>query len=206
MIGDRWGVTLAEIRRRYPCDEVVPEPVWEAWRGVTVRAQAQDVWPWVAQIRLAPYSYDRIDNLGRRSPQRLSGLPDPVVGESFTAALGGRRFGRIIAVAPGEHLTGQIMGAVMSYVLVPEGPATRLLLKIVTRRGRVIAPLLSIGDLIMARRQLLNLARLAAPAQPGGGHAHVPVQDPGADSVGKRGGGKVMCVGDPSQVEERLRL
>jgi hypothetical protein len=29
------------------------------------------------------------------------------------------------------------------------------------RRGRAIAPLLSLGDLVMARRQLLNFARLA---------------------------------------------
>jgi hypothetical protein len=115
----------------------------------------------VAQIRLAPYSYDWIDNLGRRSPQRLYGLPDPVVGDPFTTALGGRQLGRILAVDPGEHLTGQIMGAVMSYVLVPDGSTTRLLLKIVMRKGRAVAPLVLLGDLIMARRQLLNLARLA---------------------------------------------
>ncbi|HEX4245579.1 MAG TPA: hypothetical protein VHY77_08435, partial [Acidimicrobiales bacterium] len=113
----------------------------------------------MAQIRLAPYSYDWIDNLGHQSPRRLYGLPDPVAGEPFTAALGGRPSGRIVAVAPGEHLTGKIMGAVMSYVLVPEGSTTRLLLKVVARAPRVIAPLLSLGDLVMSRRQLLNLAR-----------------------------------------------
>lgn len=53
------------------------------------------------------------------------------------------------------------MGAVMSYVLVPDSPDTRLLLKVVTRLPRPVAPLLSIGDLVMARRQLLNFARLA---------------------------------------------
>ena len=89
MIGDRWGVTRAETTRPYPCDDLVPDPVLQAWRGVTVRASPEHVWPWVAQIRLAPYSYDWIDNLGRRSPQDLRGLPEPVVGESFTAALRG---------------------------------------------------------------------------------------------------------------------
>jgi hypothetical protein len=163
VIGDRWGVTPAETTRRYPCDDLVPDPVLQVWRGVTVRARPEHVWPWVAQIRLAPYSYDWIDNLGRRSPQDLRGLPEPVVGESFTAALGGHRFGRIVAVKSAEHLTGSIMGAVMCYVLVPvdDGLHTRLLLKVVTAGGRVIAPLLSVVDLIMARRQLLNLAALA---------------------------------------------
>jgi hypothetical protein len=161
VIGDSWGVTPAEIARAYPCDDVVPDPSLEAWRGVTVRARPEHVWPWVAQIRVAPYSYDWIDNLGQRSPQYLCGLAEPVVGEPFTTALRGRRFGRVVSVEPGEHLTGQIIGAVMSYVLVPNSTDTRLLLKIVTRLPRPVAPLLSIGDLVMARRQLLNFARLA---------------------------------------------
>jgi hypothetical protein len=87
-------------------------------------------------------------------------LPEPVVGEAFTRTAG-RPAGRILAVQPGAHLTAQIMGTVMSYVLVAEDRSTRLLLKLVTRRARAVAPLLCVGDLIMARRQLLNLARLA---------------------------------------------
>jgi hypothetical protein len=161
VIGDRWGVTPAEVARPYPCDDVVPSPVLRAWRGVTVRAEPRHVWPWVVQIRLAPYSYDWLDNLGRRSPRRLRGLPDPVPGDPFTAALGGRPAGRILSVTPGEQLTARIMGAVMSYVLVPDGRSTRLLLKVVAARGRLVAHLLPAGDLVMARRQLLNLARLA---------------------------------------------
>ena len=167
MIGDRWGVTPDETRRRYPCDDFVPDATLQAWRGVSVRATTEALWPWVAQIRLGPYSYDWIDNLGRWSPQKLRGLPDPVAGESFTRALGGRRLGRIVAVTPGEQLTARIVGVVISYLLVPDGSDTRLLLKIVTARWRAVAPLLSVGDLIMARRQLLNLARLAESGRSG---------------------------------------
>jgi hypothetical protein len=76
--------------------------------------------------------------------------------------------GRIIAVSPGVELTAKIMGAVMSYVLVPQGVTTRLLLKVVMARGGIVAPLLSVGDLVMARRQLLNLARLAERMPPNG--------------------------------------
>jgi hypothetical protein len=70
--------------------------------------------------------------------------------------------GRIVSVDPGKQLTGTIMGAFMSYVLVPQDPGvTRLLLKVVMRTTRWAARGLSVGDLIMARRQLLNLKHLA---------------------------------------------
>ena len=160
MIGDRWGVTDAEMSRRYPCDDVVPDPAWQAWRGVTVDAPPDRVWPWVAQIRLAPYSYDWVDNLGRRSPRELRGLPEPQVGEAYSATAG-RPLGTIVSVEPGAQLTAKIMGVHMSYVLVGDGQATRLLLKVIARNGRAVGPLLAVGDLVMARKQLLNLKELA---------------------------------------------
>ena len=50
----------------------------------------------------------------------------------------------------------------MSYVLVPQQPdVTRLLLKLVVRTSRWAALGLSAGDVIMARRQLLNPKQLA---------------------------------------------
>ncbi|MEQ6900755.1 hypothetical protein [Nocardioides sp. YIM 152588] len=176
MIGDRWNVTDDEVRRHYPCDDLMPDPALAAWRGVTVHAPASRVWPWVGQIRLAPYAYDWIDNLGRRSPPDLRRLPEPRVGEHFTS-VGGRAQGRIVAVEPGRSLTGRILGALMSYVVepVPEpasepasepgsessGAGTRLLLKVVSRHRGPVARALCVGDLVMARRQLLNLADLA---------------------------------------------
>lgn len=161
MIGDRWGVSDSEILRAYPCDDFVTSPGLQAWRGVDVEAPAEAVWPWVAQVRLAPYSYDWIDNLGRRSPRELVDLSEPQVGERFTTA-GGRGLGRIVSVEPGNQLTGTIMGAFMSYVLVPQDhDMTRLLLKVVMQTSRWAAVGLSVGDLVMARRQLLNLKLLA---------------------------------------------
>ncbi len=160
MIGDRWNVTDDEVARHYPCDDFVRAPTLQAWRGVSVRTTPEALWPWVGQIRIAPYSYDWIDNLGHRSPQQLMGLPDPVVGEPFTTAAT-RRFGRILAVETPKELTGEILGACISYVLVPQGPTTRLLMKIVTPMSRWFTPALSVGDLIMARRQLLNIKSLA---------------------------------------------
>jgi hypothetical protein len=161
VMGDRWGVSGSEVARPYPCDSFVAAPALRAWRGVSVAAPAAAVWPWVAQVRIAPYSYDWIDNRGRRSPRELAGLPEPRVGEHFTS-VGGRPLGQIVSVETGKQLTGTIMGAYMSYVLVPqERDATRLLLKVVMETSRLRAYGLTLGDLVMARRQLLNLKRLA---------------------------------------------
>ena len=161
MIGDRWNVTEEETRRTYACDALVPDPALEAWRGVTVAASPAHVWAWVKQIRLAPYSYDWIDNLGRTSPRELRDLEDPSVGDPFIACAG-RPLGEVLAVEPGRALTGEIMGAVMSYAVEPAGPGeSRLLLKIVMRRYRWAAPAVALGDLVMARKQLLTWKELA---------------------------------------------
>lgn len=168
MIADRWGVTDAEVARGYACDREVRMPSVQAWRGVTVRAPAAAVWPWVRQIRVAPYSYDWIDNGGRRSPAELLDVPDPQVGDPFTATRG-RPIGRVTAVEPGVHLTGLILGAYLTYEVIPTDrpDRTRLLLKVVMETNRILAPFVSAGDLVMARRQLLNFARLAEGPQVG---------------------------------------
>ena len=112
--GQRWGVTDAEVARHYPCDDLVPAPVLELWRGVTVTVPPAAVWPWLRQVRLAPYSYDWLDNLGRRSPRELHDLPDPRPGDPFSSIGGRWDVGRTLAVEAGESLTATIMGAVMS--------------------------------------------------------------------------------------------
>ncbi|GAA1880785.1 polyketide cyclase [Lapillicoccus jejuensis] len=163
MIGDRWGVSDAEVAAPYPCDDLVTRPALQAWRGVDVAAPPERVWPWVAQLRVAPYSYDWVDNGGRRSPRRLLDLPEPKVGDPFTSTRG-RPIGRLLAVEPGRSLTGEVLGAVMTYVVapVPGRPGrSRLLLKVVMETSRPVAVLVTLGDLVMARKQLLTWRDLA---------------------------------------------
>ncbi|MBZ5735613.1 hypothetical protein K8Z61_14040 [Nocardioides sp. TRM66260-LWL] len=162
MIGDRWGVSEAETRARYGCDVLVgPRPALAAWRGVDVAAPSDVVWRRLVQLRLAPYSYDWIDNLGRRSPRALHHLADPRVGEPFMACAG-RPLGVVVAVEPGRELTGTLLGSHLSYRVEPvDAHRARLLMKIVMERPRWAAPALAVGDLVMARKQLLTLAALA---------------------------------------------
>jgi hypothetical protein len=173
MIGDRWGVSDAEVDRAYGCDAFVTAPTLRAWRGVTVRAEAATVWARIRQVRLAPYSYDLVDNLGRRSPRDLRDLPEPQVGDPFTRALG-RDQGRVVAVVPGRELTATIMGAHMSYAVLARESDVRLVLKVVARASRWLAPALSAGDLVMARKQLLTLRALAEADQRREGATSLP--------------------------------
>lgn len=105
------------------------------------------------------------DDFGRLSPRRLLDLPAARVGEDFTSA-GGRTFGPVLSLDPGRQPTGTIVGAHLSSVLEAEvRRVTRLLLKVVMQSTR-IATALSVDDLVMARRQVPNLTRLAE-APPG---------------------------------------
>jgi hypothetical protein len=91
--------------------------------------------------------YDWVDNLGRRSPRVLYDLPDPRPGDPLSRAGGRFDVGRVRSIVPGEQLTASVMGALMSYVLVPAGPSTRLLLKVVTAERNLAALALGLGDL-----------------------------------------------------------
>jgi hypothetical protein len=62
----RWGTTDDELNAALPGDELVPHARLTATRGITVRASADEVWPWIAQLgqgRGGFYSYDFLENL-----------------------------------------------------------------------------------------------------------------------------------------------
>jgi hypothetical protein len=62
----RWGATDEETRMALPGDGLLPDADLTATRAVTVRATADAVWPWIAQLgqgRGGFYSYDFLENL-----------------------------------------------------------------------------------------------------------------------------------------------
>jgi hypothetical protein len=70
----RWGATDAEVKRSMPGDEIVSQPSFNATRAVTIHAPAQNIYPWIVQMgvtRAGWYSYDLLDNLGRRSAEKI---------------------------------------------------------------------------------------------------------------------------------------
>jgi hypothetical protein len=61
-----WGATGEELRLPLPGDDLIPTADLVATRAVTVRAPADRVWPWIAQLgqgRGGLYSYDALENL-----------------------------------------------------------------------------------------------------------------------------------------------
>ena len=163
-----WGSTSDERLRPFPCDELLPGFDAACFRAVTVAAAPPAVFRWLCQLRVAPYSYDWIDNLGRRSPRELTpGLEALAVGQPVM------RIFDLAGFEPGRHLTlllrrpGLFPPLAVSYVVSAAGAGrSRLVVKLVMRlrpglRDRVIEALAPGLDWIMMRRQLLNLKRLA---------------------------------------------
>lgn len=134
-------------------------------------APAQLVFRWLCQLRVAPYSYDWLDNGGRRSPRRLTrGVDELAVGQRVMYIF------RLAAFARDEHLTitlldpfwSRVFGwAAISYVVVSQGPErSRIVVKLLLRhtfwgRWRAVRRLFAWGDLVMMRKQLLTIKALA---------------------------------------------
>lgn len=157
-------------------DDEEPEPGARLLtRTVTVDAPPGTVFLWMCQMRRAPYSYDLLDNFGRRSPRDADpAMLDLAVGQdvmtifTLTAFTPGRSLTLRMKPGGSTRLFGKITG---HYFVEPldDGrsrlgvvmwmpPIGRFLRR--TRRN-----LLAWGDLFMMRKQLLTLKSLAEEHQ-----------------------------------------
>ena len=181
-ISETWGTEPRERQLAYPCDGMIPQPDDALYRGVTVNASPNTVFRWLCQMRVAPYSYDWVDNGGRQSPRQLTaGLENLVIGHDVM------RIFTLTAFEKDRHLTLRLKAkssasrtfgdVAVSYVVVPftddlPSQRCRLLVKLIVKHprglyGRIMRTALPWGDLIMMRRQLLNLKRLAEQTEEG---------------------------------------
>lgn len=175
VILENWGSTEEETRLELPGDELVPRPAFSATRSISIAAPTFDVFPWIAQLGLGRagwYSYDIIDNFGRRSATELH--PEWAVSSVGDIVPGGPINFVVTHIDAPHHLVISLQrrramkrfSFTLAYVLceIPEG--TRLVSRV---RSALHVPLgapllkstLGPGDGVMLRRQLLGLKERA---------------------------------------------
>lgn len=187
----RWGATAADLARRWPGDELVPNVRSRAVRAVHIDAPPERVWPWIMQVgrdRGGFYSYTWLENLIgadiHNVYELMPGLPDRQRGDTVWMApeekFGGE--GRMVvgAVVPGRAMVlvspadaaqvlagGSAAQGVWSFVLEPVGDGTTRLVMLSVggeppRFGRLSeVAFWEPAHFVMERRMMRTLKRLA---------------------------------------------
>lgn len=165
-----WQATEAETAADYPCDDLVDGPKVACFRAVDSTADPATVFRWFCQLRLAPYSYDLLDNFGKPSPKTLTpGLDGLELDQRFMTIFA------LASFTPGRQITLKLVhpssrilygDLAVSYTVQPREGGSRLVVKMVlaAKTGpleSVRRTLLAWGDLVMMRKQLRTLAELA---------------------------------------------
>jgi len=162
--------------RVWPGDELIGDPMLTSTQEITIRRSPRDVWPWLVQMgadRAGWYSYDWIDNGGRRSANCiLPAFQQVSVGQLIPALPGANDGFIVLAVEPDRFLVlgwctpGAPPVMTWAFVLEPIGRYTRLV-----ARARASAQyrfqglpkwlsvaLVPFAHFVMQRRQLRGIA------------------------------------------------
>ncbi len=136
--------TREERRRPMSADGLVPDPVGSYTHAITIRAPAERVWPWLAQLgagRAGWYSHDRIDNGGVKSAKRI--IPE------------------LQEVKPGDVMPA-VPGATDVFIVVRVQPPRELVLDFPGRDGEVRTSWeYRVDDAGPGRSRLVERARFA---------------------------------------------
>ena len=173
MIFQYWGATQEEIETPVIGDDLCANATVVATRCITILALPEEVFPWIRQMgfgRAGWYSYDWLDNLGRKSATRVheewqhvnTGDAVPAGPTSFRAAIVNSPQHFVLEVKYGKKKIPRLHFT-LAYELRPSPEGTRLVTRM---RSHINLPggklmerlILGPGDGIMLRRQLLTLA------------------------------------------------
>ena len=166
-----WGSTDEEIARPMPGDGILEQPTFNATRAITIEATPEEIWPWLVQIgykRAGFYSYDRLDNDGIPSSERL--LPqyqDLKVGDLIPLTKTANV--RVVELEQPKNMVllfevdGTWSDATWVWGLYPENAShTRLVTRLrVNSKGVRAKILLDLGEIIMMRKCMLGIKRRA---------------------------------------------
>lgn len=169
-----WGATAEEIHREMPGDSVTQDPSFNATRGITIRASAADIWPWLVQMgyhRAGFYSYDRLDNSGIPSADSIMPVyQDLKLGDRIpltrtlrvpVVVLEPERF--LVLSFGGDAGDGGFAGGTWATGLYPIGPnETRLVTRLRARPvGMAERAFLDLCEIVMMRKHMLGIKERA---------------------------------------------
>jgi hypothetical protein len=103
-----WGATEAELRATFPGGDLIPAAKRGGTMAVTIDASPEMVWAWLVQMgcdRAGWYSWDRLDNGGRPSADRVHPEWQRVeIGDRWASSRGGRSWFEVAALDPERFL------------------------------------------------------------------------------------------------------
>lgn len=162
----RWGAVPEEVSRAMPGDDIILDASLNTTRAITIRATPEEIWPWLVQMgyrRAGWYSYDRIDNGGRPSANRIIAELQVRLKPGERLPGGPEKAFRVMSVEPYRSL---VLGPQISWSfgLYPQSDGTTRLVERLRARYRWNEPrsypfiaALDVGDFMMMRKPLLTL-------------------------------------------------
>ena len=155
-LGLNWGANASETAAVMPCDALAAGAGTRADRAISIDAPLSTVFAWLCQLRVAPYSFDVLDNFGHRSPRhRTAGLRHLEVGQRFMAVF------KLHSFVDAEHITLRTKRVSVTYAVSPQHRGTRLHVRVLFDVPGLIGRIAAEGDAVMMRKQLRTLKSLA---------------------------------------------
>jgi hypothetical protein len=184
-----WGATDEEVARPLPGDDLIADSKLDSTHAITVRAPAERIWPWLAQMgyedRAGSYSYDLFQrSIGRNlyridpdlPPLAAGGTMPFYPGAPMTVAVADPPRALVLwqvtaagkAIDPAGTWGNEYVAWSWAFVLEPvDATTTRLLIRmrVSYQPAAKWAPfmwlLVEPAHFVMGRRQLLGLRRRA---------------------------------------------
>jgi hypothetical protein len=142
----------------YPINEALQNHIWTQDHSIEIKATAKAIWPWLAQMgngRAGWYSYDWLDNLGRKS----SDVIDP----KLIAIEKGQKIplATISDFAENKFITYQFGSTItFTYYLQELNQHTRLWTRLrIPHASWLLKSSLRIGHKIMQDKQFLEIKK-----------------------------------------------
>ena len=162
-----WNVTPEEIGKHYSCQDHAAPGDELLLRAIDVDADPATTFRWLCQVTVAPYSYDWIDNGGRRSPATLTPGADRLVDGQpvlsiFRLLEHDDRQLTMVTTPRAERLFGRVHA---TYLATERPGGSRIVVAFTVgaqgRLQRLRRRALAWGDVVMVRKQLRTLKAYA---------------------------------------------